>query len=440
MRLLQNPRYDGQRPLAVLSVQSPQDVATGLAFAQDHAIPVAVRSGGHSYPGWSGGGSPPSLVIDCRPLNEVSLSGSSATIGSGAALAQVYATLGDRGRAIAGGSCATVGIAGLTLGGGVGVLTRAMGLTCDAVTSMRVVTADGAVRTATAQEEPDLFWALRGGGGGHLGVVTAFDFETSAAPTLRTFYLQWPISAAPQVVEAWLDWAPSADPALWSTLKALGGQRRSDGPILLVSGTWTGSTAGLDQRLAGLLDHVPAPSTSSRATRSYREAMLAYAGCASIPVDQCETGPGGALAREAFGATSHVAYQPLSPTGIDDLQSQVDAAQSSGLLEAGISIDALGGRVRDVGPDDTAFAHREALATVQYTATFPPGDPRAADAYVRGFREAMVPHWDEHAYVNYADSSISDYQAAYFGDHAARLATVRSAYDPDGFFTQPQDF
>ncbi len=292
VRLLQNPRYDGQRPLAVLSVQSPQDVATGLAFAQDHAIPVAVRSGGHSYPGWSGGGSPPSLVIDCRPLNEVSLSGSSATIGSGAALAQVYATLGDRGRAIAGGSCATVGIAGLTLGGGVGVLTRAMGLTCDAVTSMRVVTADGAVRTATAQEEPDLFWALRGGGGGHLGVVTAFDFETSAAPTLQTFYLQWPISAAPQVVEAWLDWAPSADPALWSTLKALGGQRRSDGPILLVSGTWTGSTAGLDQRLAGLLDHVPAPSTSSRATRSYREAMLAYAGCASIPVDQCEHGAG----------------------------------------------------------------------------------------------------------------------------------------------------
>jgi len=183
VRLLQNPRYDGEKPLAVLSVRSPQDVAAGLAFAQDHAIPVAVRSGGHSYPGWSGGGSPRALVIDCRPLDQVSLDGTTATIGSGAALAQVYGTIGDQGRAIAAGSCATVGVAGLTLGGGVGVLTRALGLTCDAVTSMQVVTADGSVRTASAREEPDLFWALRGGGGGHLGVVTSFGFETSAAPT-----------------------------------------------------------------------------------------------------------------------------------------------------------------------------------------------------------------------------------------------------------------
>ena len=107
---------------------------------------------------------------------------------------------------------------------------------------------------------------------------------------------------------------------------------------------------------------------------------------------------------------------------MDDLLSQVQAAQSSGLLEAGISIDALGGKVRDVDPGDTAFVHRAALATVQYTATFPPGTPKAADAYVRGFRAAMLPHWDNHAYVNYADASITDYQAAYFGDNASRLA------------------
>ena len=440
VRLLENPRYDGQRPLAVLSVQSAQDVAAGLAFAQDHAVPVAVRSGGHSYPGWSGGGAPPALVIDCRPMNGVTTTGSTATVGAGAALAPVYAALSDQGRAIAAGSCATVGIAGLTLGGGVGVLTRAMGLTCDAVTSMQVVTADGTVRTASAQEEPDLFWALRGGGGGHLGVVTSFDFETSTPPTLQTVYLQWPISAAAQVIEAWQSWAPDADPELWSTLKALGGQQHASGPILLLSGTWTGAAGAFDRQLAGLLDHVPTPSTNTRASRSYRDAMLSYAGCASIPVDQCHTGPNGSLTRQSFGATSHVAYQPLTSAGVDDLLSQVQAAQSSGLLEAGISIDALGGKVRDVDPGDTAFVHRAALATVQYTATFPPGTPKAADAYVRGFRAAMLPHWDNHAYVNYADASITGYQAAYFGDNASRLAKARSTYDPDGFFTQPQDF
>jgi hypothetical protein len=95
---------------------------------------------------------------------------------------------------------------------------------------------------------------------------------------------------------------------------------------------------------------------------------------------------------------------------------------------------------RDLAPDATAFVHRQALATVQYTATFPSGDARSADAFVHGFRGAMLPHWGNHAYVNYADPTIDDAQAAYFGANADRLAQARTTYDPDGFFTQPQDF
>jgi FAD/FMN-containing dehydrogenase len=424
VRLLQNPRYDGRRPLAVLSVAGADDVATGIRFAQDNGLPVAIRSGGHSYPGWSGGGDPKALVIDCRPLHRVRLSGATATIGAGATLAHVYRELGSQGRAIAGGSCGTVGIGGLTLGGGVGVLTRAMGLTCDAVTSMQVVTADGQVRTASADEEPDLYWALRGGGGGHLGVVTSFDFLTADAPTINEVYLEWPFAEVRQVIEAWLGWAPTADARLWSTLKALGGKSHPGEPTLLLSGTWTGPTASFERRLAGLLDEVPRPSVRSDHTRGYLEAMQAYAG---------------SPARESFGATSHVAYSALTSAGIDDLVGQVEAAQPSGLKEAGISIDALGGKVRDVEPDATAFVHRRALATVQYTATFPSGTAEQADAYVRGFRAAMVPHWDRHAYVNYSDDSIEDYRAAYFGPNADRLSQARAAYDPDGFFSQPQD-
>ena len=91
-------------------------------------------------------------------------------------------------------------------------------------------------------------------------------------------------------------------------------------------------------------------------------------------------------------------------------------------------------------PDATAFPHRAALATVQYTATYPPGTAARADRFVRGFRAAMVPHWGNHAYVNYADATITDYRDAYFGANAARLAQVRATYDPHGFFTQPQDY
>jgi FAD/FMN-containing dehydrogenase len=436
VRLTQNPRYDGARPLAVLSVAGAHDVATAFAFAQDHGVRVAIRSGGHSYPGWSAGNG--ALVVDVRPLDRVSLSGTTATIGAGASLVQVYDVLGTRGRGIAGGSCPTVGIAGLTQGGGVGVLTRAHGLTCDAVTAMRVVLADGRVVTASADSEPDLFWALRGGGGGHLGVVTSFTMRTFAAPTITRAFLAWPFSAAAQVVPAWLATVPSADRRLWSTLKLLGGQAHPSGPALFASVTWTGSASSLDGALRPFLSQVPTPTTDSRHTDGYLTTMLSYAGCSTIPVSQCHTGAGGTLDRELLAATSHIISSPH--VSMSTLLDQVEAAQGSGLKEAGISIDALGGAVDDVGGSATAFGHRGALTTVQYTATYDSGPATAATAYVRGFRNAMVPSWGTGAYVNYADASLSGYRSAYFGANAARLGHVRAAYDPQGFFTQPQNF
>jgi FAD/FMN-containing dehydrogenase len=349
----------------------------------------------------------------------------------------VYDALGTRGRGVAGGSCPTVGVAGLTQGGGVGVLTRAHGLTSDQVTSMRVVLADGRTVTASAQSEPDLFWALRGGGGGHLGVVTSFRFRTFAAPTITRAFLQWPFSAAAHVVPQFLRSLPSADRRLWATLKALGGATHPSGPTLLMSATWTGPPSRMSTALKPFLSQVPAPTTDSRSTASYLDTMLTYAGCASIPVGRCHTGPGGSLPREPFAATSHVVTSPHLDTSV--LIQQVRAAQSSGLKEAGVSIDALGGAVDDVGPTDTAFGHRGALATVQYTATYTSGPATRATSYVRGFRSAMVPSWGNGAYVNYADASLKHYLSAYFGANGPRLTQVRESYDPDHFFTQPQE-
>jgi FAD/FMN-containing dehydrogenase len=436
VRLTQNPRYDGARPLAVLSVAGAKDVATALAFAQDHGVPVAIRSGGHSYPGWSAGNG--RLVIDVRPLHRVTLDGTTATIGAGAPLVGVYDVLGTRGRGVAGGSCPTVGIAGLTQGGGVGVLTRAHGLTCDAVTAMRVVLADGRTVTASPDHEPDLFWALRGGGGGHLGVVTSFTMRTFAAPTVTRAFLAWPFSAADQVVPHWLSTAPTAHRRLWSTLKLLGGASHPSGPVLFLSATWTGAPSAMDTALRPFLSHVPTPATDSRHTNSYRDTMLAYAGCSTIPVSACHTGAGGSLQREALAATSHIVTR--DHVDMSALLARVHAAQGSGLKEAGVSLDALGGAVDDLGPTETAFGHRGALATVQYTATYDSGPATPAQTYVRAFRGAMTPSWGHGAYVNYADASLTNYQRAYFGANAARLAAARTTYDPQHAFTQPQDF
>jgi hypothetical protein len=221
-------------------------------------------------------------------------------------------------------------------------------------------------------------------------------------------------------------------------LKLLGGASHPSGPALFMSATWTGTASSMDAALKPLLSTVPTPTTDSRSTATYLDTMLTYAGCSSIPVSRCTTGPGGSLDREAFAATSHIvtaAHVDMSP-----LLEHVNTAQETGLKEAGISIDALGGAVNDISPAGTAFGHRGALATVQYTATYGTGPATAASSYVRGFRSAMTPSWGSGAYVNYADASITDYQQAYFGANAANLARIRSTYDTHGFFTQPQDF
>ena len=423
VRKVQIPDFDAARPLAVLSVASATDVATGLRFARDHDLQVALRSGGHSYPGWSAGNG--RLVIDVRPLSGVRMDGTQATVGSGASLGHVYDALAQRGRGLAAGSCGTVGVAGLTLGGGQGIMSRAHGLTCDAVTRMRVVTAAGDVVTASPDRHPDLFWALRGGGGGHLGVVTSLTFETFAAPTLSTAYLVWPLADAPDVLPAWEAWAPAADRRLWSTAKGLAGERHPSGPILAVAVVWAGPDDGLTSRLDHFLAQVPRPSSSSRQRRSFAAVTKAYAGSG---------------ARERFAATSHVAYARLGSSGLTTFVDRLHDAQDSGLVEAGISLDSLGGAVGDKAPGATAFVHRTAIATVQYTAVHHAGDRSTALSFARGARTALTPAWGNHAYVNYADAAVPSYRQAYFGANAARLARVRARFDPDGFFTQPQGF
>lgn len=445
VKLLENPRFDTSQPLAVLSAASTHDVSAAVRFAAEAGVPVAVRAGGHSYSGYSSGDAPaaglaPSLVIDVRNLSRITVNADgTVTMGPGASLIRVYEAVGQRGSALAGGSCPTVGIAGLTLGGGVGVLTRAYGLTSDALQSAEIVTAKGDVVMANAQENPDLFWACRGGGG-QVGVVTSLTFQTVPAPTISTAYLQWSFDDAVPVILAWQTWAPSADPRLWSTLKLLSGTRHRS-PTIQLTATWTGPAPDFDGQLAGLHDTagVLPLVTSVKPDRSYLSVMFGYAGCADIPAGQCTTGSGGSLRREAFSATSHVPYNVLDATGASRLVDRcVLGQQLKGVRETAVSLDALGGAVRAIDEAATGFGHRKAFATVQYTATFDDGaDPAPFDAFVRDSRDAMKLFWGTGAYFNYSDSRITDPGPAYFGDHASRLAAIRSAADPAGIFALP---
>jgi FAD/FMN-containing dehydrogenase len=432
-----SPRFDSVQPAAIAYCASATDVARTVAFVQEHDLPLATRAGGHSYGGWSTG---PGLVLDVTRLATVTVSRSTgtATVGAGTRLIDAYAPLAAAGVGIPAGSCPSVGIAGLALGGGIGVLARAWGLTCDNVAAVEIVTADGRVRRCDPDHDGDLFWASRGGGGGSFGVVTSFTFRTRPAPEVSTFYLRWPLSAAAEVVAAWQPWVTAAEPALWSTCK-LAGAPGSAGRVV-VAGTWIGSPGALAGVLGRLTSQLGAvPTTRSSGRLSYLPAMLFEAGCADLGLAACHLPPNGGLERQRFAATSHVLSAPLNAAAITTAVSQAGAASAvPGLVAGGLSLDSLGGAVSALAPGATAFGHRDALFSLQYTAVWRRGPSDNCAAYVRRFRTAMTPQVGNAAYVNYPDTAIPDFGSAYWGANYPKLQAVKRQYDRHEVFRFPQ--
>jgi len=448
-RLLFDPRFDYLRPAGVAYCRSAADVSACLAFARRFAVPVAARSGGHSYAGWS---SSTGLVIDVTQLDSFVADGATAVVGTGIPLIDFYSQLAARGLAVPGGSCPTVGIAGLTLGGGVGVLGRALGLTCDNLQALQIVTADGQLRDCDSEHNPDLFWASRGGGGGNFGVATSLTFGVHRLSALTLFFLSWPWSQAARVLSGWQSWAPYQGDEVWSNLHLSAAAGDPASPSVQVGGTFLGSPGDA----AGLLDTLYAAVGSEPSGEpfeaSYLAAMLAEAGCADLTVPQCHLPsqlPVGQLARQPEFAKSDFFTRPLPPAAIGKLLAGVQqftgvraAAQASG----GIALDACGGAINRVHPADTAFVHRDALFLAQYTTTWTPGqragvvDAGAARQreWQRGLHATMAPYASGQAYQNYIDPDLADWRQAYYGANYQRLARVKAAYDPDQLFRFPQ--
>ncbi len=355
-------------------------------------------------------------------------------------LMHFYESLAAHGRAVPGGSCPTVGIAGLALGGGIGVLSRLYGLTCDNMTAVQIVTADGSVLDCDQTLNSELYWACRGGGGGNFGVATAFTFRTHRLAELDVFYLSWPWSQAAQVVAAWQSWAPHAPDALWSTLHLtalIGGQ-----PQVTVGGTYVGSD--LSAHLADFFHRVgTTPSLTSVRTESFLGAMLLEAGCSDVRA--CHTGTGGQLSRVPAFAKSDFFTRPLSTGGITALLSgieQLPAVRGADGGTGSIAFDALGGAVNRVSPAATAFVHRDALFLAQYYTswTWPGTGNGVANQYrwLRSYYKSLHPYAGGQAYQNYIDPELTDWQRAYYGANYPQLSQVKTMYDPANLFRFPQ--
>ncbi|MGH8920013.1 MAG: FAD-binding oxidoreductase, partial [Actinomycetes bacterium] len=194
-----NQRYASVRPAGVLACATEGDVATAIRWCAKHGVPFAPRSGGHNYAGYS---TTPGLVISLRALKDVVPQGRRLRLGGGATNSDVYAARAAN-LYFPGGRCPEVGVAGLTLGGGLGFNDRKWGLTCDRLTETRVVLADGTLVRAADDENADLFWACRGGAGGNFGINTGFVFDAVPVARLRAtvFDLTFALDAGVRVME-----------------------------------------------------------------------------------------------------------------------------------------------------------------------------------------------------------------------------------------------
>ncbi|GAA3986743.1 FAD-binding oxidoreductase [Allokutzneria multivorans] len=388
----------------VVPCRSPAEVAETIARARSHRIHLVPRSGGHCFAGRS---TTDGIVLDVGPMRSVSCAGDVATVGAGTLLGDLYDALDDR--AIAAGCGPTVGIAGLTLGGGLGVLGRRHGLTCDSLLSAEVVLADGRVVRCDEERESELFWALRGAGGGNFGVVTSLTFRTVAAPELTVFHLRWPVHRAAEVISAWIEAAPDAPDALAASLLVT-----PTGALVLGAAIATETeTAAMLAPLSGL-----APTSAVFRHLPFREAKRYLA--------QRPTEPGISLSKSEFFA------EDLPQETITALVANLEQDRRESEARE-LDFTALGGAYARVPRAATAFAHRDARFLVKHGVTTRSGLDHARTWLTRSW-EIPRPWGTGGVYPNFPDPDLRDWARAYHGDNYERLVAVKDAYDPSGFF------
>jgi FAD/FMN-containing dehydrogenase len=429
-RIVYNRRFEGRRPDAVVHAQSTADVVAVVRWANRFDVKVVARSGGHSYAGYST--TSDGVVVDLSRLSGVRVSNGRATVGPGAQLIHVQRALTRRGLTVPSGSCPSVGIAGLALGGGHGLAGRRFGLTSDNLVAARIVTADGRVRQVDAHTHEDLYWACRGGGGGNFGIVTSLTLKTHRAPGAAWFSVSWPWSQADQALAAWQRFAPEAPPALTSIF-SLGTTGGSGTPRVAAVGQYFGELAAL-RRLLRPLTRVAGASLSSGSS-SYFSLVLRWAGCLDGGLAACHRST-----RSRFLARSDYFDRQLGPRGRAIMIHGIERRQRNPSLGSGaLLLDAYGGALNRPAADATAFVHRDMLFSLQYLAYFTGGAAgRASRRWINGVWRALRPHASGEAYQNYIDPQLGAWQRAYYGANLERLREIKKQVDPDFSFRFPQ--
>jgi len=404
--------YAADPPAVVVRASSEADVAAAVRFAADSGLGVAVRSGGHGGPMYSPGAG--RLLIDLAELNTVSIDEAGvATIGPGAVWAGVADVLARSGYAVTSGDTADVGVGGLALGGGIGWLVRRDGLTIDNLLSAHVVTAAGELVTASADENPELFWALRGGGG-NFGVVTSFTVQAHPLDGVLHAVLTIDPDQLAAFLRGWRDVMRAAPDELNSTFTVapLG----PTGPVVhALHVAWAGADSAEGRAALAPLLALPGVLSSEITPTGYRDILI------ELPAP-----PPGAPMPTIAGRNSLIA-------DFDDATIDAALAVRAQLGPSVFAVRYLGGQFSRVSPDATAFDARDSEVIMNIVEFLPPGAPAASGPLgaawsAAGFRASQ--------YGNFTTETGDAVVATmYSAPTMARLRAVKSQYDPTNLFS-----
>jgi FAD/FMN-containing dehydrogenase len=419
-----------REPAAIVRPRNAEDVVEAIGFARGHDLPLAVRGGGHNVAG--NATVDDGLVIDFCDMRavEVDAAGRTVQVEAGALLSDLDAAAAEHGRVVPGGIISTTGVAGLTLGGGFGWLSRKLGLTIDSLRSAELVTADGESITASEQSHPDLFWGIRGGGG-NFGVVTSFEFQADdLGPELLCGLIVHPIESGREFLQHHREMASKAPDELsaWAVVRLAPPlpflpEEVHGRPVVVLALVYAG-------------DPEEGESLVAERYGGFGKPYGKHIGVMPYPAWQ--------QGFDALNAPGHRNYwkshnlAELSDPVIDAVLTAVERLPSP---HAEVLIAHLGGAISRVENDRTAYAHRDAEYVINLHGHWTdPADDETGVAWARELFDAIAPHATGGTYVNFlSEEGPERVQDAYPQAVWSRLVEVKRRYDPDNVFRLNQN-
>ena len=421
-RLVYNGMID-RRPAAVLRVSQVADVMAAVRFARGLDIEVALRGGGHSAPGFGtvDGG----LVLDfsARRGVRVDPAARTARVEPGATWADYNHATHAFGLASTGGIVGSTGVAGLTLGGGIGYLSRKYGLACDNLSSADVVLADGTFVTASEAENVDLFWALRGGSG-NFGVVTSMEFRLHPVDTVHVGIMFFDAATGADIGAAYREWIAAEPEEMGAFLGFHQGppvpflpEEWHGRPVAVIAGMWTGDLDAGPAHWQTMLDAGPALG-SFFAPMPYPALNIMFDGLSAVP-----------------GLQGYWKADFLRTLSDDALRTAVEFSPGIPTVHSANHFYPIDGAVNRVAPEATAFAYRDVKFAPVIAGQWPDAADNTANiAWVRAYWNALHEYSEPGGYINFQDADDQSRIEDTLGSNYARLAELKAKYDPDNFF------